>query len=180
MTALALKAMIRNGLLRLALATGFGRLLAPRRIGKLVILCYHGIRSKDSALELPFSRRNPPAEIFERQVRWLQQQDYHFLTLTEAVTRWEQGRPLPARAACLTFDDGYENVITNAYPIMERLAACGCVYVIAGLPHSGQFVWTDIVEMALWASKGRTFFLDEHHSYTLDSDKGVLRAIEEV
>jgi len=180
MTALALKTRGRNGLLRLALIAGLDRLLAPRRIGKLVILCYHGIRSKDSTPALSFSRRNPPVDVFERQLLWLKQYNYQFITLSEAVARWEQGRPLPDRAVCLTFDDGYQNVIANAYPIMQRLGACGCLYVIAGLPDSERFTWTDVVEMALWVSKGRAFALNGNHCYILNTTRDILGAVEQI
>jgi len=50
------------------------------------------------------------------------------LPLEEAGDRLLRG-DLPARAACITFDDGYENNLTVAAPILERYGLPATVFV---------------------------------------------------
>ena len=180
MMALSFRPVIRNAILRLALAAGLDRRLSNSRAGKLVILCYHGIRSPDSRLLPSANQRHLPVVIFEAQLQWLKSRGYSFVTLTEALSHWAAGRPLPDKAACLTFDDGHENIVTNAYPVMKRYDARGCVYVVAGLPGSGRFLWTDVVEMALWLSQGQPFVLDEKRAWLLDSEAQMIQASDAI
>jgi peptidoglycan/xylan/chitin deacetylase (PgdA/CDA1 family) len=175
-----IKPLIRNTILQIGMALGLPGWLAGHRAGKLIILCYHGVWGKGASSEESLRRGSPSVDVFEKQLLWLKQQDYQFVTLTEAVTRWERNLSLPDKAVSLTFDDGFENVIHNAYPIMEKLGVRGCIYVIAGLPGTGQWEWTNLVNLALWARKGTAFSLLPNQSYVLDSEQAISRATEQV
>src|SRR5580693_8742892 len=39
-------------------------------------------------------------------------------------------RPMPARGVCLTFDDGYRNVVTTALPILAAAGASATLFPI--------------------------------------------------
>src|SRR5437016_1514259 len=94
-----------------------GRRLARRvRSRRLAILMYHGV----TAEPLPvFNWCQLHAAEFEKQVGLLSC-EYQVLPLTEVVDRLGRRAPLPDRTACLTFDDGFRNVFTTAYPILKR------------------------------------------------------------
>jgi peptidoglycan/xylan/chitin deacetylase (PgdA/CDA1 family) len=53
------------------------------------------------------------------------------------------------KCVVLTFDDGFRNVVTNAYPIMKDLNAKGCFYVVSDLVGTNELVWTDYVETVI-------------------------------
>ncbi len=84
---------------------------------------------------------NPGTEItvsfLSRMIRNLEDQGVSFLSLDDLLLRAR----LPAEATgktkrfvCLTFDDGFSNVYTNAYPVLEQHRVPFCVYVTTGYP----------------------------------------------
>lgn len=72
---------------------------------------------------------NLPAVRFAHQMRLLQRLRYQPITLSEAVTGLFAGATLPPRPVCITFDDGYRNVLQNAAPILRPLGWQATVFV---------------------------------------------------
>ncbi len=70
--------------------------------------------------------------------RWMQ-----VLPLDEAVARLKAGT-LPARAACITFDDGYADNYHVALPILQRHRLCSTFFVATGFLDGGR-MWNDTV-----------------------------------
>ena len=65
------------------------------------------------------------------------------LALAEAIARLHSGT-LPARAACVTFDDGYEDNVTVALPILRRHGIPATFFVATGFLNSGR-MWNDTI-----------------------------------
>lgn len=63
---------------------------------------------------------------------------HHFnvLPLSDAVTLLQQNK-LPARAACITFDDGYADNLLLALPILEKYGLSATVFVATGFLDGG-------------------------------------------
>lgn len=72
---------------------------------------------------------NVSARSFERQIRMLRRFGYRGVTFAQAAEGLWQGRPLPRKAICITFDDGYENVAEHAAPILAAAGWPGTVFV---------------------------------------------------
>lgn len=70
---------------------------------------------------------------FAGQMEYLHRNGFHVLTLDEAAARLRGERALPRRAVVLTFDDGYENFYTHAFPVLARYRFPAVVYVLSGL-----------------------------------------------
>lgn len=68
---------------------------------------------------------------------------FNVLPLSEAVQRLQQGT-LPARAACITFDDGYADNATVALPILQKLGLHATFFVSPGYLNGGR-MWNDTV-----------------------------------
>ena len=65
--------------------------------------------------------------------------------LAKAIT---QGADLPSRPVVITFDDGDQNVYTNAFPVMRDLGFTGVIYIIADAVNSPDHLTRDeILEM---------------------------------
>jgi peptidoglycan/xylan/chitin deacetylase (PgdA/CDA1 family) len=78
----------------------------------------------------------------------------HFtlLPLSEAVERLARGA-LPARAVCVTFDDGYADNYAIAAPILRRHGVCATFFVAARYLDGGR-MWNDTVIEAVRGATG--------------------------
>lgn len=72
-----------------------------------------------------------PAE-FERQLRALSAWGYTPIPLTRLLEALEGRATLPERPVVITFDDGYLDVYSNAFPRMERMGFPGVAFVVGG------------------------------------------------
>jgi len=98
----------------------------------LPILTYHWIRVNPvPSDQLGFHLSVTPAN-FARQMDFLRFAGVHTLTLADAMSALESGKPLPPRSVVLTFDDGYADFATAAVPVLRRDGLVGTVYVVSG------------------------------------------------
>lgn len=68
------------------------------------------------------------------------------LPLSEAVERLKAGT-LPARAACITFDDGYADNATNALPILQKHGLTATFFIATGYLNGGRMFNDTVIEV---------------------------------
>jgi peptidoglycan/xylan/chitin deacetylase (PgdA/CDA1 family) len=91
----------------------------------LPILTFHAI---DDELDvLSFSPR-----VFRRGMGRLHESGYQTLSLLEAVGYLRRGGPLPDRSFVITFDDGYQSVYEEAFPVLQRHGMSAIVFLTVG------------------------------------------------
>ncbi|QKS31160.1 MAG: polysaccharide deacetylase family protein [Candidatus Accumulibacter similis] len=114
-------------------------LLSPAgRNGRLSILIFHRVVAQRD----PVFDWNPDAIAFERRMHWLRTW-FHVLPLDEAVRRLRE-QSLPARAAAVSFDDGYADNYHVALPILQRLGIPATFFVATGYIDGGR-MWNDTI-----------------------------------
>lgn len=86
------------------------------------ILMYHMVCPQRSGAK--FNKLRVLPENFERQLRWLRDEGWHFALMSEL------GADLPAKTVLLTFDDGYEDNLLLADPLLERYGARATLYLV--------------------------------------------------
>lgn len=84
---------------------------------EFTILSYHEISDKSEILDATYAVT--PSN-FDQQVHWFIENGYHFISVDDILKYRKNAKPLPAKAVLMTFDDGYESVYTNAYPIIKK------------------------------------------------------------
>lgn len=62
----------------------------------------------------------------------LHENGYRTLSLLEAVDHLRRGVPFPDRSLVITFDDGYQTVYDEAFPVLERYGMSSTVFLTAG------------------------------------------------
>jgi peptidoglycan/xylan/chitin deacetylase (PgdA/CDA1 family) len=102
---------------------------SPHATSRLPILMYH--RIADSGPSDLRRYRLEPAEL-ERQLDHLRSAGYRGVTLEEWRVACERRRPLPGRAVLLTFDDGYSDFASQAWPLLRRYGFPATVFLVAG------------------------------------------------
>jgi peptidoglycan/xylan/chitin deacetylase (PgdA/CDA1 family) len=80
---------------------------AAARHSAVPILMYHVLGSP--APGAPYPELWVSEHDFAVQVRALARAGYHGVTLRDVFAAWQSGRPLPAKAVVLSFDDGYQS-----------------------------------------------------------------------
>lgn len=88
-------------------------------------------------------------EAFERHLRWLARVRYRVLGLGDVVDRLARGAPFPRRSAVITFDDGYEETYTVAWPLLKRFGVPATVFVATEeVGRKGFATWEQLAEVA--------------------------------
>ncbi len=108
------------------------------RRARLVILTYHRVLPAPDPL-LP---DEPDRDQFQRQMMTLARLA-NVLPLPDAAQRLRDGT-LPARAACITFDDGYRNNLDVAAPVLRNLGLPATIFVAQHAVERG-IMWNDLL-----------------------------------
>lgn len=115
--------------------------------GRLMILTYHRVPADPDSL-LP---EEPDADRFREQMRWMRSY-CDLLPLPEAAERLMQG-DIPARAASITFDDGYADNFEVAAPILDELGIPATFFIATGAVETGA-MWNDrVIEGVRYADR---------------------------
>lgn len=85
--------------------------------GSFVVLSYHEVR--DEVRDYPDPYAVDSAALL-RQFAWLRGNGYVPVSLADIVNARQGGRPLPAHAVLLTFDDAYLSFYTRVYPLLRE------------------------------------------------------------
>ena len=126
-----------------------GGLLSPAGgRGRLSILIYHRVMAAPD----PILRGEVDAATFERHMTLLRD-EFNVLPLGEACARLARGA-LPARAACITFDDGYADNEQVALPILRRLGLPATFFVSTGFSDGGIMFNDSVIEAVRRAPAG--------------------------
>ncbi|MDD4953999.1 MAG: polysaccharide deacetylase family protein [Candidatus Omnitrophica bacterium] len=111
------------------------------------IAMYHMINTKDN----PYVRAlivNP--RTFRRQMHFLKTHRYNVLPLEELVDLIAQKKNIPPKAIAITFDDGYRDNYTNAFPVLKEFGLPATMFIIineVGRAQGDRLSWGEIKEM---------------------------------
>ncbi|MBV6519765.1 MAG: hypothetical protein DCC43_07815 [Candidatus Brocadia sp.] len=97
---------------------------------RLPILMYHrvALTAKPSG-----DRYRITPESFEEQLSYLRNAGYYSINLEDWHNAMEKNEPLPGRAVMITFDDGYLDFLTCAWPLLRKYGFFATVFIVADL-----------------------------------------------
>ncbi len=140
--------------------------------GRLSILIFHRVLPQpDPVLNWDLHARDF-SDILSWMSKW-----FNVLPLDQAIRMLKSGT-LPSRAAAITFDDGYEDNLTVAAPILVNHGMTATFFVASGYLNGGQ-MWNDtIIESVRQCSKNRLDLSDEGLGvYDLSGPESIRNAI---
>jgi peptidoglycan/xylan/chitin deacetylase (PgdA/CDA1 family) len=113
---------------------------------RLPILMYHYIRTPPSMRgDMLGYRLSVSPEDFETQMDWLYTNHFHPVTFDQVRAYFAGRVPLPSKPVVLTFDDGYADLYTAAYPILRAHGFTAVAYIVSGFVDRGRYVTHDQV-----------------------------------
>jgi peptidoglycan/xylan/chitin deacetylase (PgdA/CDA1 family) len=118
---------------------------------QLPILTFHAIEEQSSVISFP-------PELFRRGMGKLHENGYRTISLLEAVDRLNSKKLFPERSFVITFDDGYQSLYQEAFPVLKRYGFSATVFLTVGaqetmdtrlpsLEGRSMLTWQEIREM---------------------------------
>ncbi len=89
--------------------------LATAADARFMALSYHEVLADNE----PMTPTAVRASDLARQFAWLQANDYHPVSVDQILAARAGGPPLPPNAILLTFDDGFLDAYTRAFPLLK-------------------------------------------------------------
>jgi peptidoglycan/xylan/chitin deacetylase (PgdA/CDA1 family)/glycosyltransferase involved in cell wall biosynthesis len=96
----------------------------------VVVLAYHAIANLEGDPVL--AEYGVPATRFAAQLDALARRGHLFIGLEQLLGVLDGGTPPPDRAALVTFDDGYADLLSDACPVLSEREIRAAAFVVAG------------------------------------------------
>lgn len=104
--------------------------------GRIPILMYHSVSDSLKAGKHPYYETVTTPEAFACQMEFLSKNGYSVMSLPDAIKGMATPAGLPMRPVVITFDDGYRDFYTNAFPILSKYGFSATVFLATG--HVGE------------------------------------------
>jgi peptidoglycan/xylan/chitin deacetylase (PgdA/CDA1 family) len=128
-------------------APGVGARRRRLRGGRLLVLCWHNVEGTDAFASEPGVGTRGITRQFELLARTA-----NVVDLPEAVAALEAGVGLPHRAVAITFDDGYQDNVELAAPILERMSLPATFFLVPEMLSGTVRPWWEDLAWALTGS----------------------------
>ena len=115
----------------------------PQTRLQVPVFMYHHVSNKPTDNALDYSLTVTTTQ-FNAQLDWLQSQGYQAITMTELFDSLYYGKALPPHPMILSFDDGYEDMFTDAVPVLLAHHYRGVFYIITGLIGGNYLTWNQV------------------------------------
>ncbi len=130
-------------------------LMHVRLRNRAVVLMYHRVLNRD-ALEETFSHPGIIVEkpTFENHLRFLRKH-FHVVSVSGFRDRMVSGQPFERRTCLITFDDGWEDNFTHAFPLLEEYDVPAVVFLTAGFIGTERQFWQESLARSLFTALER-------------------------
>ena len=106
---------------------------------KILILTYHGV-VKEPLFPSCWTQVTVSSMVY--QLRYMKK-NYHIIKLSELLSLLDNGMPLANYTAVITFDDGYKNNYTLAYPLLKKMSVPASIFLTTGCISNNTLCWFD-------------------------------------
>jgi peptidoglycan/xylan/chitin deacetylase (PgdA/CDA1 family) len=138
---------LKRAQMELAYFSGYARLRQRQTGGAGVILRFEHVRPRRRERFQPLASHEITPEFLDRTIRALKRWNFDIVSIDEACRR-AVTLPLPRRFACLTFDGGYRDLVTDAYPVLSKHDVPFAIYLPTAFPDGlGEAWWLALEEI---------------------------------
>ena len=97
--------------------------------GKVPILMYHSVSDSVREHTHPYYRTVTNPEVFAQHMKYLHENGYSAVGLQEAVRCVEDSSNVRRQPVVITFDDGFRDFATHAFPILQKYGFSATVFL---------------------------------------------------
>ena len=118
--------------LSLAVVAPVRRVFSREARGTIPILMYHSIDEDVDCKMHPYFRTVTSPRRFSEQVKFLRREGYQAISISQAIDLLSRSGGAGAcdeRRVIITFDDGFLNVYTKAFPVLEQVGFSATVFL---------------------------------------------------
>lgn len=116
---------------------------------RVPVLTYHYIANNPNPKDKARDALSVSPDKFEAQMQYLSQNGYTPVTLDTLYGIFNGQASVAGKPIVLTFDDGYIDFYTNAFPILRRFGFHAVSFIPTGLVGGGYYMnWSQIKEIA--------------------------------
>ena len=128
---------------------------SSKNASNVPILMYHSICNRPETTRSAYFKTNTSPEDFQAQMEFLHRQGYSCVSLEQALPILKGDQPKSAKLAVITFDDGYRNIFTDAFPVLRQYGFSATVFLATAFvgERTAAFngieclTWSDIKEL---------------------------------
>ena len=149
---------------------------------KLHILLYHGVTSIKSKGIENSSNKHIHVDSFEREMAFIKK-NYPILSMDEVISIYKKNKKIKGEYFAVTFDDGFKNNFTDAYPILLKYEVPATFYISTGMINSKKLFWVDKIECCINNSKKNKFDIkiqNKYYSFDLSNKFSKIKALTEI
>ena len=95
---------------------------------KIPVLAYHKIDLPTPDVKIRGAFTAP--QKFDRQIAYLKRKGFEFYTASEIIKFYLERGEFPQKGISVTFDDGWKDNYTNAFPILKKYGAKATVFLV--------------------------------------------------
>lgn len=120
-------------------------------LARVPILMYHYISVPPPGADKYRVDLSVTPDNFERQLSYLKANGFKTVSLADVYAHLSEGKPLPPKPVVLTFDDGYLDAYTKAFPLLKKYGMRGTFFVSTDLinyKNPEHVTWKMVREMA--------------------------------
>jgi peptidoglycan/xylan/chitin deacetylase (PgdA/CDA1 family) len=115
---------------------------------RMPVLMYHHVQTKEVAKADKQTSLTTYTDFFQKQMQYLKDKGYNVADMNDLINFFDNGTSVTSKSVLLTFDDGYEDFSTDAFPILQDLGFRATVFVPTGLmDNPGYLTWNQILLM---------------------------------
>lgn len=100
-------------------------IFTPKLKNRASILMYHSVSDNNLFFTVKLGD-------FERQMNYLCKENFNVIGLAQLFDYLKNKREIPAKTVVLTFDDGYEDNYSNAFPVLKKYNFPATIFLTKG------------------------------------------------
>lgn len=133
------------------------------------VLYYHSV-DKNAANEVTIT-----PEKLQEQLDYINDNNYVTITMTELYDHIENNKPIPEKSILITFDDGYMNNYTEAFPMLKELNMTATIFCVGNSLDGSYYLSEEAIkEMSDYGIDIESHTVNHVHLDTMSYDEQLL------